>query len=219
MNKDKKTIIFVALILLIVFFVIRSSSVKKNSTQSGTVKNVSDQETKKEPEKTSGEIIKCQNTVTAPATTVQLYTYTSGNKVRLDYRVGTMDETTSNKNQALYDGSTLYVWSPAMKYSNEKVENPNGVKNQVSGFDLKIDLSVLDTVDKFNDSKVWGDRICMKWDDVDSSFEVPTDVRFDQSGTAETKLKENMAKTCEICNQIMDETAKTSCKKYLLCYN
>ena len=39
------------------------------------------------------------------------------------------------------------------------------------------------------------------------------------SNLIETKLKENMAKTCEICNQIMDETAKTSCKKYLLCYN
>lgn len=162
-------------------------------------------------------IVKCQTVVVAPRVTTELFAYTSGKTVRADYRVGAVTDEESFKTQIFYDGEWVYLWNPAMKFSNEPVVNPPGVKMKTSSFDYKVEQSPLDKVESFQDSGLSGDHLCKAWDDVDPVFELPKDVEFVESTEFATKLKGELDKICKTCEQMKTESVKLTCRKSLGC--
>lgn len=162
-------------------------------------------------------IVKCQTVVVAPRVTTELFAYTSGNKVRADYRVGAVTDKESFKTQIFYDGEWVYLWNPAMKFSNEPVVNLPGVKMKIVSFDYKVEQSSLDEVESFQDSGLSGDHLCKVWDDVDPIFELPKDIEFIESSEFATKLKSELEKICKTCEQMKTESARLTCRKNLGC--
>lgn len=214
--KNKKLILIFILLLFLFLIVVVYIKLKGNTNNINNAVNQA-QSVKNTPV-VPAEIIKCQNVVVTGGTTVELFTYTSGRKVRADYRVSTTKEETSYTTQIFYDGEFAYLWNPARKYDpTEKVENPPGMKIKETTSGLKIDQTELDKVEEFSGGGISGDRLCKKWDDVDPVFELPKDTQFNESPDTNKQIQESINKVCKICEPVLDQDTKASCMKNLSC--
>src|SRR3989339_254595 len=55
------------------------------------------------------------------------------------------------------------------------------------------------------------------WDDVDPVFKVPADFTFEDSNETSQKIKEDLAKICQVCAKTSNATAASACRTNLSC--
>lgn len=218
MKNKKIFIIFILFLIFISFYFFfiffkKSSSSSKNPQEQKIPKNYESTIT---PTNLPQKIIKCQNVVVTPETTVELFTYQSGNKVRYDYRVSARTDEESFTSQILFNDQSLYFWNPSKRYTGNEV-NPPGIKTNKTTLKSDIKIDNLDEIIRFGTSGFSGDRLCKEWDDIDPVFEVPLDVTFNESPDTLNRVQENVIKICKVCENSNDESLKTICKKNLGC--
>lgn len=216
-KRNTLTILLVLLLLCgfyFIFFHNRVSSNKEAITKSDTT-NVTKQEasTTDSDKEASRDIIKCQNVVVTPQITTELFTYVSGKKVRMDYRMSATSEEKSGNHQAFYDGVWVYIWDRGVN----DLAPVDGLKTRVGSFAINNDTGTLGEVKAFKSGNMSGDRMCNKWDDVDPVFEVPKNVTFTQSPDTEKIWRERLDAVCMICSKVPDEEAPSVCQKNLSC--
>ncbi|MEK7060706.1 MAG: hypothetical protein AAB937_00535 [Patescibacteria group bacterium] len=204
----KKNIFFILLLLLLfcfiyfIFFRTRVSQNKETATNPTTVNEI-----KRE------DIVKCQNVVVTPQITTELFTYVSGKKIRLDYRMSATTEEKTGNHQVFYDGVWLYIWDRGVN----DIEAVNGLKKRVVTFTINEDVGTLGKVETFKSGQMSGDRMCNTWDDVDPVFEVPKNVTFTEAIDTEKIWREQLDAICTICGTVPDEEKPSICQKNLSC--
>lgn len=203
-------LLFLLLLLCIMYFIFSRNRVvidKGTGILPGTI-NVTPQENP-----VNENIIKCQNVVVTPEITTELFTYVSGKKVRMDYRMSATSEEKSGNHQAFYDGEWLYIWDRGVN----DLAPVDGMKSRVGSFAINSDVGTLGEVKAFKGGKMSGDRMCNTWDDVDPVFDVPKNVTFVESADVIKIWQERLYVICEICGQVPDEEAPSVCQKNLSC--
>lgn len=159
------------------------------------------------------DIIKCQNVVVTPQITTELFTYVSGKKIRMDYRMSATTEEKSGNHQVFYDGAWLYIWDRGVN----DLAPVDGLKSRVGSFAINSDTGTLGEVKAFKNGQMSGDRMCNIWDDVDPVFEVPKNVTFVESTDAMKIWQDRLNAVCEICGKVPDDEAPSVCQKNLSC--
>ncbi|OGH11157.1 MAG: hypothetical protein A2857_04090 [Candidatus Levybacteria bacterium RIFCSPHIGHO2_01_FULL_36_15] len=206
-------LLFLLLFFLFAFFFSKSSLKTNPKINNNAVPDTKITTSQQEP---TAKIIKCQNTIVTPKVTTELFAYVSGNKTKLDYRIGATTEEDSFMTQILYDGQWVYIWNPAIRFdNNQKTTNPPGLKMKTTPFNYEIDLTKLNVVDSLSDGS--GDRLCKEWDDVDPVFEIPSDIEFKESSETQNKIKNDLDKICQTCEQITNSSVNSTCRKNLGC--
>lgn len=217
----KKRNIFIILLLLLLFcffyFLYSSYNVSKNRRKVETPNTVDVTESSDLSVNTGADvpqnIIKCQNVVITPQLTTQLFTYVSGKKIRMDYRISATTEEKSGNHQAFYDGEWLYIWDRGVN----DLAPVDGMKTRIESFKINSDTGTLGEVKAFKSGQMSGDRMCNTWDDVDPVFEVPQNVTFTESKDTEKIWAERLEAVCAICGKVPDEEAPSVCQKNFSC--
>ncbi|MFA5828702.1 MAG: hypothetical protein WC841_05090 [Candidatus Shapirobacteria bacterium] len=218
-KNPKWLIIFLLLFLLLALYFLYKSFFSKKVTPPETIQKSPATETKLadtdeiKPQK----IIKCQSVVISPKSTIELFTYMSGDKIRADYRISATSEENSFKTQIFYDGGQVYVWNPPIYYGGPKPENPSGQKMKLSDFRFNVDISELGVLKRFGSAPLSGDHLCSDWDDVDPVFEVPFDFQFVDSADINSTITDELKRICQICEGAGSDDLKSTCRKNLVC--
>ena len=211
-RKSKKVFLLVLILLLIFLFIFSRRALSPNKT---ALSNVTPTPA---PSQVSESTTKCQNVVVSAGETVELFTYQSGQFIRFDYRVAATTEEKALNLQVLSDGQWLYVWNQPHRYNKDDVVvNPPGKKVRLSSLPLSITTSPPDEVQRISGPNISGDRLCYVWDDVDPVFKVPADFTFEDSNETSQKIKEDLAKICQVCAKTSNATAASACRTNLSC--
>lgn len=214
----KRNIFIIFLLLLCVFYLMyswyRVSQQRKTSVTPGLVNVKKNIDTATSADVGARQdIIKCQNVVVTPQITMEFFTYVSGKKIRMDYRMSATTEERSGNHQAFYDGEWLYIWDRGVN----DLAPVDGMKARVGTFGVNADTGTLGVVSAFKSGQVSGDRMCNVWDDVQPVLEVPKHVTFIESAETVKIWQERLDAICAVCGKVPDEEVPSVCQKNLSC--
>jgi len=228
MQHNKKTIISIVAILLVLVFGIIGFSSFRSTTDEKMPKSTdtpsivsktgeSDNEVMKASDETAvtgsifdllklGNTAKCTFSSDTDSVRTSGTTYLSGKQVRGDFSI--ISEGTLIESHMYSDGEWVYTWSSLL---------PQGIKMKLDAAESEKMQQDAQKIEGMEDFQNKFDYKCSDWTVDDSMFVLPNGVQFTDFSETLKNLKSGENNMCAACDMVPDDAAKAECKNRLGC--
>lgn len=228
MQNNKKTIILVVAILLILIFgfvglnLMKSNNKEQRPLDKDSMTNESTSEKtettmKKPADETTvtgsifdlikmGSTSKCTFSSNTDTVSTSGTTYISGKQLRGDFDVVT--DGNRMESHMYSDGEWVYTWTSAL---------PQGIKMKLDAAESEKMQQDTQQIKGMEDFQNKFDYKCSKWSADPSIFVLPEGVQFTDFSETLKNLKSGSSNMCAACDMVPDATAKEECKARLGC--